>query len=193
MNYASNVLTIPHATEDPSDAAQNMYRIVKGAKVRNVNLCGSFAVAYIAQDASHTNNIDEFLDYWMVNDPKWYASAFPGGKGRLTGVPDLDRMLGDYGYSVPSGKFYQRDCRTAEAMRAKLETDQAIVCVHIDRTGYLVGGGIPHWVVLDSLEIVNNRPIVGLYNPYTNNEEPYSWREFMNSSGAAKTGIWVTR
>jgi hypothetical protein len=68
------------------------------------------------------------------------------------------------------------------------------VGVNIDSTGYLVGSGIRHWEVLESIEIIDdNHAIIKLYNPYTNNEESYSWREFMTSTGAYKQGVWVPR
>lgn len=189
MNYPRNVLEIPSATPETTDAAQYMYR--NGRK--QWNLCGEFCVAYVTQDEAHTSNIDSFLDYWQANALKWYQSAFYGGLGRTTGIYDLEKMLEAYGYITPCKRF---NLIPSSPLMIKdvLVGYQAIIGVHIDYTGYLVGSGIPHWVVLENLTLVdNNHSIVDIYNPYTNNIEPYSWREFMNSTGAYKNGIWVPR
>jgi len=101
-------------------------------------------------------------------------------------------MLSSYGFDTPFGRFNASNM-IPEYIAEVLKEYQAIVGVQIDYTGYLVGKGIPHWVVLDRVQVMNNRAIVDIYNPYTNSIEPYSWRELMTSTGAYKQGLWIER
>lgn len=150
-------------------------------------------VAYITQDTANTANIDDFLDYWQAQDLSLYQSLFKNGLARTTGIYDLDRMLEDYDYKTPSLRFGEIPIAPLSVKEMLFEY-QAIVGVHIDHTGYLVGKGIPHWVVLEDITIVDtNHAIVDIYNPFTNSIEPYSWREFMTSTGVYKQGVWVKR
>lgn len=187
--YPDRILKIPSATPETMDAAQ--YLIRKGK--RQYNLCGEFCVAYLMKDKSHTDSIDDFLDYWEAEDLKWYQSWFPNGYARTTSVYDLQRMLGDYGVTGTFPKFSDIPLQPnwIEGMVAGC---QAIVGVQIDNTGYLVGRGIPHWVVLTRfIAIDKNHAIVDVYNPYTNAIEPYGWREFIISMGIYKQGFWIKR
>lgn len=187
--YPQNVLRIPNATESTTDAAQ--YMLWKG--VKQYNLCGEFCVAYCMRDETATDNIDDFLAYWEATDLKWWQTIFRRGLARTTGIYDLNQMLKAYKVSTPRPDFAKLN-RTFDAFEEKLKTAQAIVGVKIDHTGYLVGSGIPHWVVLEQIEVINDQhAIVSIYNPFTNNVEPYSWREFMTSTGSYKQGIWIDR
>ena len=189
MKYPDNILQIPNATPETNDAAQYMFR--HGRK--QYNLCGEFCVAYVAHDIAHTDNIEDFLDYWQAKQLKWYQSVFQNGLSRTTGIYDLDIMLKEYGYETPSQKFAAVPMNV-DAIQEKLTQYQAIVGVKIDWTGYLVGSGISHWIVLENIHVVDkHRAIVDIYNPYTNRLEPYSWRELMTSTGAYKGGIWIRR
>lgn len=187
--YNFPVLKTPTATLSDKDAAQN---IILYNKVQ-YNLCGQFCVAFCAQDETHNENIEDFLNYWEVKEPKWYQSLFPNKQSRTTSIYDLEKMLSAYGYSVPCKRFADLN-RTPTALWSMLQFHQLIIGVKIDHTGYLVGSGIAHWVVAEGIDIIDqNHAIVDLYNPYTNKMEPYSWREFMNSTGAYKNGIYVER
>lgn len=187
--YPDNVLKIPSATPETSDAKQYIIR----HKRKQYNLCGEFCVAYVVQDEAHTDNIDDFLNYWEVKEPKWYASAFPKGLGRTTGIYDLEKMLSSYGVVTPCHRFYIPK-PTARNVEEKLVDFQAIIGVQIDYTGYLVAKGIPHWVVLDRINVIDDlHAICDVYNPYTNAIEPYTWKEVMTSTGAYKQGIWINR
>lgn len=183
------ILKIPNATPDEKDAAQYMIR--HGRK--HYNLCGEFCIAYLAQDEAHTDNIEDFLDYWQAKNLTRYQSLFKNGLARTTSIYDLDGLLSDYGYSIPSLRFGNVPM-TPLSIQEMLKHYQAVVGVHIDYSGYLVGKGIPHWIVLESIAIIDNlHAIVQTYNPFNNAMEPYSWRELMTSTGAYKNGIWVRR
>jgi len=189
--YPNQVLRVPNATPSTTDAAQYMYRVTKAGKVANYNLCGHFCVAFCMRDEAHTDNVDEFLNYWEVTALKWYETAFNKGLGRRTGINDLKAMLDAYGakyldLSLPSKPI---------AYLAMLDKYQLIAGVSIDSpVGYLVGQGIRHWEVLDRIMVIDeSHAICDLYNPFTNAMEPYSWRELMNSTGPYKQGLWVER
>lgn len=184
MKYLDNVLSIPHATPSETDAAQYFYR--HGRK--QVNACGHMAVAYCVGAL----DISAFLDSIQASIPKWYKGAFPNGLARTTGVYDLDIMLKEYGFH-PTINFTKIPLTTVD-VHNQLITHRAIIGVKIDVWGYLVGSGIPHWVVIEDIEVLDNQyALVNIYNPYTNKTRPFSWREVMNSTGAYKQGLWVSR
>lgn len=188
--YNYPILQIPSATDNEKDAAQ--YMLYRGRV--QYNLCGEFCVAFCAQDRAHTNNIDEFLKYWESTQLSWFNTLFRGGLARTTGLYDLEKMLAAYDYPLPIRKFSGGLGLKPMFVAQMLAFYQAIVGVHIDYTGYLVGKGIPHWVVLHSITIADeNHAVVNLYNPFTNFIEPYSWKELMTSTGSYKQGLWVER
>jgi hypothetical protein len=188
MIYNQPILKIPNATETTKDAAQ--YMLYRG--VKQYNLCGQFCVAYCMGDEANTDNIDDFLKYWEAVAQPWWKTVFNSSNlARTTGIFDLSKMLSAYNaYYMPWSKIpvnmnYYSDI---------LNSHQAIIGVKIDHTGYLVGSGIPHWVVLDGISIMdNNHAIVDIFNPFTNQIEPYSWRELMTSTGGYKQGLWIER
>lgn len=185
--YNVPVLTIPNATPLESDAAQ--YMIYKG--VKQYNLCGQFCVAYCMRFRAATDNIDDYFNIWEITSLKWWQTIFKNRLARTTGIYDLEMMLKPYG--ATTRKWSEVPVKP-EYFKDMLIRHQVIAGVKIDHTGYLVGGGIPHWVVLDGIEIVDkNHSILDIYNPYTNLVEKYSWREFMTSTGSYKQGIWVAR
>lgn len=189
MEFLNNVLKIPNATESLTDAAQYMIR--HGRK--QYNLCGEFCVAYCMQDEAHTDNIEEFLNYWEAHELKWYRSVFQGGLARTTGIYDLEKMLSAYGVETPCKRLTEWPVKPI-SFEAALQDQQAIVGVQIDHTGYLVGRGIAHWEVLESVQAIDaQHAICKLYNPFTNAIRPYTWRELMTATGAYKQGIWVER
>lgn len=187
--YPDHVLTIPNATPETRDAAQYMF--YRGRK--QYNLCGQFCVAFCVKDETATDNIDDYLAYWEAVDLKWYQTLFKNGLARTTGIYDLEKMLTAYGYQTPLSRFADIKITPLTVFTA-LDFHQAIVGVKIDSHGYLVGSGIPHWVVVDRITVIDElHAIVDVYNPFTNAMEPYSWRELMISTGSYKQGIWVPR
>jgi hypothetical protein len=125
---------------------------------------------------------------------KWYQTVFRNGLSRKTSIYDLEKMLSDYDVKTPCKRFSDVKLNPPSVVENMLESYQAIIGVNIDSHGYLVGKGIPHWVVLDELQYHDDlHSIAGIYNPFTNKFEPYSWREVMNSTGASKSGIWIER
>jgi hypothetical protein len=187
--YPDHILKIPNATPETRDAAQYMFH--RGRK--QFNLCGEFCVAYCMQDEAHTDDIDEFLAYWEAKEPKWYNSLFKDKLARTTGVYDLKKMLGAYDVTntLPLADVIFKN---PYVVREQLVSYQAIVGVQIDYTGYLVSKSIPHWVVLESVLVIDDlHAICSVYNPFTNAMEPYSWKELMTSTGAYKYGLWIER
>jgi len=189
--YPDHILKIPNATPSQTDAAQYLYRIVKAGKVINYNLCGHFCVAFCMQDDAHTDNIDDFLDYWEAQPVTRYQQALvKNGLWRKTGIPDLKYMLDCYDaeYIPLIPPLTAMDCLVM------LDKFQLILGVNIDWTGYLVGRGILHWIVLDRIMVVDNNHAIGdIFNPFDNAITPYSWRELMTSTGAYKQGLWIER
>jgi hypothetical protein len=184
MNYRDNILSVPHATPQEGDAAQYMFRHGK----KQANLCGHFCVAYCVGAL----DITAFLDAIQVSNPKWYAGAFPNGISRTTSIYDLNLLLKEYGYQ-PTEKLTNIPLKP-DTVSTKLLTHRAIVGVKIDVWGYLVGSGIPHWIILEDIEVYDNQyATCNVYNPYTNKTRPFSWRELMTSTGAYKQGLWVSR
>lgn len=186
--FPDNVLTIPNATPETRDAAQ--YMLYKGKK--QFNLCGHMSVAYCTSDNSHTKNIDDYLAYWEANAQPLWRSLFKGGLGRTTGVWDLTQMLSAYGITkVVPVNFVKMN---VDAYANQLKTHRAILGVNIDYNGYLVGKGIPHWIVIEHIDVVDsNYAIVTIFNPFTNSMRPFSFKELQISSGASKYGLWVPR
>lgn len=188
MGYGYPILKIPKATESQTDAAQ--YMIWNG--VKQYNLCGEFCVAYCMQDEAHTDTIDDFLKYWEAKELKWWKTLFNSVRlARTTGIYDLEIMLKSYEANYIPWKSIPVK---PEDFSSALVDYQLIVGVHIDHTGYLVGKGIPHWVVVEAVGVLDkNHAIVDVYNPYTNVLELYSWREFMTSTGSYKQGLWIQK
>lgn len=150
-------------------------------------------MAYCAQDQTGSNNIDEFLAYWETKSTKWWKAILSNNLARTTSIYDLERMLEAYNYRVPCNRFTDVKV-TPLAIQTSLQFSQAIIGVQIDYRGYLVGKGIPHWVVLETLHYYNPiHSVVDIYNPFTNHIEPYTWQELMISTGAYKQGIWIER
>ena len=187
--YPDHVLSIPNATPETKDAAQYFFH--RGRK--QFNMCGELAVAYCMQDEAYTDNIDDFLAYWEAKELKWFNSLFKDKLARTTGVYDLNKMLVAYGVTntFPLAEVIVKN---PYIVREQLVEYQAIVGVQIDYTGYLVGKGIPHWVVLNNVLVIDDtHAICTIYNPFTNAMEPYSFKELMTSTGAYKYGLWVER
>lgn len=189
--YNTPALVVPSATPSTTDAAQ--YMVINGQA--QYNLCGEFSVCFCAQGKTGIHNIDEFLLYLKSKDAAFVNSLFPNGIARTTGTYDLDQMLKLCGYTIPSKTFVQPNQKIdPPSIQSMLKTHRLIVGVHIDNYGYFVGSGVAHWVVLEDIKIADSQHAVcDFYNPYTNLFEPYSWREFMTTTGSYKNGLYVER
>jgi hypothetical protein len=186
------IVSIPHQTENPQDAAQ--YMVWLG----NVqyNLCGELCVCYIAR-----SDLGAMLTDWQAKAPSIWNNVFYGGRARTTGLPDLASMLAVYERSDPirldaglRDPILGRALVTPARMEKMLVTHQAIVGVKIETTfGRLKPSGVGHWVVVESVYPHGvNSGVVHLYNPFTNLTEGYSWSEFVQSM-SAPLGLWVAR
>jgi hypothetical protein len=188
------VVSIPFPTPNPNDAAQ--YMIWKGQV--QYNLCGELCAAYLAGVSLAT-----LLDVWEAKAITFFQRVFgSGGRARGTDLGELDSMLSLFGFSTPSLRLdaglrdpiLNRALVTPARMERMLQTHRAIVGVKIGGvTGYLRGGGIAHWVVVEQVYPNDvNRGHVEIYNPFSNTMQGYSWSEFVNSMGSPY-GIWVAR
>jgi hypothetical protein len=185
--YNTPVLKIPNATETLKDAAQYMF--YRGTK--QYNLCMQFCVAYCMQDETGSDNIDDYLAYWEATDVKWWNTIFKSKLSRTTGVHDINKALNAYSVIPVEWKTVPVDMYSFENM---LKTHQAIVGVSINYAGYLANAGIRHWVVLDHIKVADqNHAIIRIYNPFTNRNEPYSFKELKTSMGTYTQGVWVER
>lgn len=182
--YPDNVIEIPSATPEKTDAQQ--YLIRHGVKCYNA--CGHLSVARVL----NYTNIDTFLDELELINRKLYVSLLPQGRCRTTGIYDLSAMLSTFGLQPPFLDFSKTKINP-ESVRGNLVDSKLILGVQIDHTGYLVGKGTPHWIVLEDVLPLRNVSQVAIYNPFTNSIEPYSWRELMTSTGVYKQGLWVKR
>lgn len=190
IGFQQGVLQIPSATLSQTDAAQYMYRLYRGRKILNFNLCGPFTIAYCTQDETGMNSIDAFLDYWEAQPQSPYQRIFQQGLGRTTSLYDLESWLSEYDLQTHRG-----DNKWApEAFAATLQEYQLIAGVRVDYSGYLRPQGFAHWVVLDELEYFDKQhQTCWVYNSFTNNREPYSGDEFYRALGTYRQLLWVKR
>lgn len=188
------VVAIENPTPNPQDAAQNA--ILFGQT--QYNLCGQLCVAYLAGVSLET-----MLNVWGVKAPTVFNRIFYGGRGRTTGIPDLQSMLTAFDFSTPAQPFQdalrdpvlERTLVTPGRVARLLQERRAIIGVSIEGAlGRLKPSGIPHWVVLEQVHPRGiNDAVVEIYNPYTNQMEIYSWAELIASMGTYPHGLWVER
>lgn len=187
------IVPIGNPTPNPTDAAQ--YAVFKGQT--QYNLCGELCVAYCA----HVS-LNDLLAEWEVKSPSLFNSVFYNGRGRTTGLYDLDSMLAAFDVETPSLRLdaalrdpiLGRALITPQRVETVLQDARVIVGVKIEGyLGRLKPSGIPHWVTLENVypHDINNGT-VEIYNPFTNHMEGYSWAEFVSSMGAP-LGILVRR
>jgi hypothetical protein len=194
LTESPQVLSVPHPTANPQDAAQ--YMVYLG----NVqyNLCGEFCVVY----CSNEPDIEGLLFEWKAKAPSFFNRIFSGGRSRGTDLGDLDSMLSVLGFETPSLRYnvalmdpvLRRPIVTPERVHAALQDFRIISSCHISGlTGALRGQGILHWVVLEAIEIEGlGRARVTCYNPFRNVMENYSWAEYVGSMGQPY-GVLVAR
>ena len=186
------VVDIIHQTPNPTDAAQYMIWLNQV----QYNLCGELCVCYITGAT-----LDVFLEEWQISQPNIFKRIFGDGRARGTGPDELNNMLAVFGRPLAPrlgaglhDPLLNRPLVTPGRFAQMLEIHRAIVGVKIDGvTGNLRGGGIPHWVVVDSVIPDGiNRGTVKLYNPFPNQMQTYSWDEMVKSM-ASPSGLWVER
>lgn len=192
--FPANVVEIENDTPSPTDAAQ--YMIWKGQT--QYNMCGELCVSYC-----HGAPLHILLTEWEAKKPTWYQRVFgSGGRARSTGLDELDSMLAVFGYETPSTRLssaltdavLRRPLVTPARMARLLKTHRIIVGVKIDAaSGNLRGGGIGHWVTLESITPDGiNRGWATLYNPFPNRMQRYSWDELVKSM-SSPSGLLVKR
>ena len=179
------------AIEDAKTAKRNAWQYlelhpVTGKKMIHHNLCGEFCAATLLG-----MDVLPMLSEWM----KRYARA----KNLLTvdtgtGLPDLLSMLAIAG---KTGQTFQYSSSISQIspfmLRQTLRNGQkAIIGLGITSKGKVSPAGkIRHWVVLEDVEPVGTGGWVRLYNPFFNQEEVYSYRDFLGSMGNFGIGMWV--
>jgi hypothetical protein len=192
----SDIIRINNATQDESDAAQNIVYMGR----TQFNLCGEFCVLYCADWKEA--DIEDWLEIWKTKSPSVFSRIFRYGS-RPTGIPDLlsmfDTFEGYEGEDVPTSLNDDLMCErsgralsTPDRWRILLRTRQVIVGCKINRSdGRLAGRGIPHWVVVDRVIPRQKGGAVQIYNPYNNCIEYYQWEQFAESIGSVPFGISV--
>jgi hypothetical protein len=184
--FAQNVVLIEQATADKYDVAQNWTR-PNGRTA--FNACGPLAVAFCAGVS-----LGNAMDVTQVKQPPLWRRVFLNDS--TTGVPTLHDMLLylKKGYRNPI-RYLQvalRDAEmpytarvTPERMARLCFENYLITAVKVSPDGYLAKTGIPHWVVVTHVMPYGiDNGAVSLYNPMTNAEESYSWRELKASMGS---------
>lgn len=173
----SNVVDIAALqTPEVNDAAQ--YIIWDGFK--QTNMCGELCVAQIMKVP-----LIDVLAKWKTVDLPFYRRIFKAtAKATGTGAEDLVKMLGLMGQTSRLINLQKYTPRIfSEIVKAN---KGVIVSTHLNTiTGALNGGGVLHWV--NVLEVVVERMDMGwvrVYNPYSNGEEIYSFREFLLTTRA---------
>jgi len=183
-------------TLDQYDAEQ----YVNYEKRRLTNLCGEFSATYCGNLAQeHQDTIMEFLEKWLVSDPKMYKLVVPAN--RATGVDALKSMMKVYGLETQAldqglyDPILKRAVYSPGRIEAKLKEGWRLIAgVVIDLTGKLIPTGtLGHWVVLEEVVPVRNGDgFVTIYNSYPNRMQGYSYGEFIASMRRMGfNGLWV--
>ena len=174
-NLRTNIVDMADVqTPDPSDAQQFMSW--KGK--RFVNNCGVISVAMVLG-----RKVSDILTRFEVRDPKNYKRIYGTGSG-LTSAPDLLKIFDSESVRAEtlSMPFYEAE----DLLTLISEYAGVIVSCRINKySGRLIGGGnVLHWVVVR--EVFPERTgygTIGVYNPFSNRDEIYSWAEFTASCG----------
>lgn len=185
--YPENVVPSNTQTTYPYDA--NQYIIWKN----NIqyNLCGEFCVAYI-----FGKSIDDLLKDWEAKPTSLFNRIFKNGRSITTGISDLIDMINIYHGEYdgigrlrdPYGKYVLLS--PARLKNSLQEWRLILGCKISGASGELQSSGIPHWVTVVDVEPDGFGGWVELYNPFPNQVERYSWREFIKSVGIPH-GIFV--
>lgn len=187
--YPENIVPSQFQTAYPYDARQ--YIVWKN----NVqyNLCGEFCVAYILG-----KSIDDLLKDWEAKPASLFSRVFKNGKSLPTGISDLMDMVSVYRGEYdgigrlrdPYGKYILLS--PLRLKRHLKEWKLILGCKISSVTGELQASGIPHWITVTDVYPDGFGGWVELYNPFPNQIERYSWREFLNSIGIPH-GLFVKK
>jgi hypothetical protein len=198
--FPENEVFIPNPTPDEDDAAQYMYLL--GENGEKNNMCGQLCAAFIIKV-----DIETFVDDWKVKANNFYKLAIAGNADNATGVDSLASMFKVAPYNAQLGDVFRFEIPMKDPItnrvvvspgriEAMLKTHYLVAGVRIKPTGKLSGGGIGHWVVLDTItpngRLSGNGGWVEIYNPFVNKRQEYSYEEFMISF-AGFLGLWVKR
>ena len=182
--FPRGVVQIDNPTPEDYDAAQ--YIIYNGNT--QYNLCGEMCVAYIFGDS-----VENFLEVWKAKPNSYFQRVFGTGKARGTNAEELKDMVKVYANSATlyaqnalHDTMSSRVLLSPARLRNWLEDGwKYIASVKISGvTGELQPTGILHWVTITKITPDGiGRGWVELYNPFPNQKERYSWKEFVASAG----------
>jgi hypothetical protein len=179
------------AITDAQTAKRNAWQYidvkpVTGRKFIHHNLCGEFCVAAVLG-----SDILPLLSEWLKRYPRANNIL---NQDIGTGLPDLLSLLAIGG---KQGQTFQYSSGVSQISPASLRQilqggQKAIIGVGITSKGVLSPQGkIRHWVVLEDVEPVGSSGWMRVYNPFFNQEEVYSYRDFLGSMGNFGIGLWV--
>jgi len=152
----------------------------------NCNLCGEFCVAALLGEQIDFQVLNLLRDWTKEDSGAYYILKHDLG----TDFEDLEDMLDLYDVD------YQRLDRHLTSWQLEYELDSGkmmIAFVTINSCGVL-GGTIYHWVVVEDAKAGGAGGWVRIYNPFGNQEEIYTYEDFLaqwRSTSAGFTGLWV--
>jgi hypothetical protein len=151
------------------------------------NLCGEMCICAI-----FGANLSAFLKDWKAKPLSWYDRVFKGGRSRTTGIAELRDMASFYPGETATINESLKDPHSGKILLSPRRLNflvtkgwQIIIGVKIETgKGELRFSGVPHWVVVTDVKPTSiDRALVTIYNPFGNQAEQYSWREFTQSVG----------
>ncbi|HEX5809623.1 MAG TPA: hypothetical protein VFY25_13235, partial [Anaerolineales bacterium] len=152
-------------------------------------------------------SIDTVLEYWKGVQPDLYNSLLGDSRNEPTGPEDLITILKAYGYNNEDYSYYRPGSKEifgyAPGRDAQVigKTHYLLAGVNIHgTTGRLQPRGVAHWVVVTRLTpqgnmLGDNGGWVEIYNPFPNEWEEYSYREFMKAFNGMSEGatLWIKK
>jgi hypothetical protein len=193
--FDHDLIRIRNATPNQSDFAQNLIYL---DNVQH-NLCGQFCVLYCA--GWDEMDVEDWLDTWQLKQPSAFRRILDRGRSLPTGIPDLVNMLQTFeGYPSTFAlvsdlfRYHSSSLFTPRRLLTALQSHRLIVGCKIEaQFGRLSAGGIPHWIVLESILPEARGGLVRLYNPASNSVETYTWEQVVTSVTRSPLGIAVPR
>ncbi|MFH2103339.1 MAG: SH3 domain-containing protein [Chloroflexota bacterium] len=177
----------------------NLDNDIKATEVGyKTNLCGYFCAAFIANIGIH-----DIIQEVRTNLPTDYRNYIIPNKTHP--IDAVVRILNIYGFECRefSSSMYDSISNsqiiTPGSIKRNIDAGNVLVAgVVIDGSGRLVDESrIGHWVVVTDVILSGTDAWVDIYNPYNNQREFYSYKEFMasfyNSQTGNARGVWVRR
>ncbi|MEW5869267.1 MAG: hypothetical protein AB1894_08335 [Chloroflexota bacterium] len=163
----------------------DMFRVIGKHRI-HYNLCGEFCVATLA-------GVDmiPLLTRWKEDSARAKRII---ENNECTGAGDLKTILNLFNQE---SEYMQYSASVAPVSPRWLKEQlsqgrRAIVGVGITRRGKVSPDGkIRHWVVLEDVLPVGRGGWVRLYNPFMNQDEVYTYDDFLGSVGQFGAGLWV--